>query len=285
MKAKVLIFGASSRVGQSLVELLKNYDVYCVTRSDTCTDNKAGFKVIQHDLTSQKWTYPITQFEFCIFCADSSLINYLPSNLVFRDLIFISSASRILKANSEDQHDKELVSELSIAEDCVEKFSGSWTIVRPTWIFDGVDDKITRTYVKLARKLKIFPFIWKPLGKRNPIDSRTLAHVILLLMQNIPLRTKRIFNVGGYRCFEYDKIVSRILNVHNVSYISLYLPLTFYLLMIRFLHSIGLMQSIHGYMFKHMKVDLNIDNSVLPESLQEVIRVNSTKFWKSYDKT
>jgi hypothetical protein len=51
------------------------------------------------------------------------------------------------------------------------------------------------------------------------------------------------------------------------------------------MHKFNKFTNIHEYMFEHMQVDLNIDNALLPEPLQQIVLINSTEFWETYDKT
>lgn len=264
--------------------MLEQYELYVVTRSNTPLGHRENLITLQHNLGSEDWKHPINQFHFCIFCAESTLVKFIPDSLKINDLILISSASRVLKNESKDKHDKALTAQLAAAEMFVTKNYQSFSIIRPTWIFDGKNDKISRVYINLTRKLRVFPFTWMPNGQRNPIDTKTIAHVIFLLMQKENLGTKSIFNIGGCRRYEYRKLVNKILKKNDINPLPLYLPLSAYLLALKLLHILGVMKNIHGYMFKHMELDLDVDNSQLPKILQNLIASKNAEFWNDYDK-
>ena len=281
---KVIIFGATSTIGLKLIEALNDYEIYCVSR-DKYKYPRSALNSVQYDLENDEWQFPITKFDFCVFCAESSLISSLPSILEIDHMIFVSSASKVLKGNLKNKNDIALVEELSKAETFVENNYNSYSIVRPTWVFDGYSDKITNTYVQLARRFKVFPFVYNSHGKRNPIDPKTISRVLCAIIKDKRLQANEAFNIGGCKTCSYKMIVNKILTSHRIYFIPLFMPLFFYKLGLRVMHKFNKFTSIHEYMFEHMKEDLNIDNTLLPEPLQKVIRVNSTKFWESYDKT
>lgn len=281
---KVIVFGATSSVGVNLIEVLKDYEIYCVSR-DEHKYPESKQNNIQYDLENDEWQFPITKFDFCVFCAESSLVCSLPSILEINHMIFVSSASRVLKRNSKNENDIALVDALTKAENFVEKNFQSYSIVRPTWVFDGYSDKITKTYVNLARRTKVFPFIYNPQGKRNPVDPKTISRVICAILKEKHLRANEAFNIGGCKTFSYKMIVDKILNCQRVFFIPIFMPLIIYKVVLRIMHKFNKFTNIHEYMFEHMQVDLNIDNTLLPEALQQIVLINSTEFWETYDKT
>ena len=281
---KVIVFGATSSVGLNLIKVLKDNEIYCVSR-DKHKYSLSRLNNIQYDLENDKWQFPITKFDFCVFCAESSLVCSLPSILEIDHMIFVSSASRVLKRNSKNRNDIVLVDSLTKAENFVENNFQSYSIIRPTWVFDGYSDKITKTYVQLARRTKVFPFVYTSRGKRNPVDPKTISRVLCAIIKEKRLQAIEVCNIGGCKTFSYEMIVNKILTCQRVYFIPIFMPLIFYKVALRIMHKFNKLTNIHEYMFEHMQVDLNIDNTLLPEPLQKIIRINSTKFWESYDKT
>lgn len=280
---KVILFGATSSIGSNLIDCLTNYDIYCVSRGEL-KDVRSNVNHIQYDLEDSNWQFPVKKFDYCVFCAESTMVNLVPSTLEIDHMIFISSASKVLKCDSKIRNDIALVEALSMAENFVKYNYSSYSIIRPTWVFDGCGDKISTMYIQLARRTKVFPFIIKPNGKRNPIDPITVAHVLSTIIKEKRLQANEAFNIGGCKTYSYEILVNKILTSHGLYFLPIFMPLVFYKLVLRVIHKFNRHNNIHSYMFEHMKIDLNVDNSLLPESLQRVIQIYSTKFWDSYEK-
>ena len=282
MNDRIIIFGASSMIGNHLTRLMSDVELTKITRGGSIVNETEKHKSLIYDLSDKNWVHKDNKFDVCVFCADTSLVSSLPRQLEIRHLILISSASKTLKEQSTDADDRLLVSELTDAERHVTENFPNYTIIRPTWIFDGKTDKISQKIIKLVRLTKLFPFTTNPRGKRNPIDPLTLAHVIKFFIDAKHSFGKMKVNVGGKYDYEYADIVKLILDKNNIKFMKIYLPLSLFIRMLQLLHCLNLCSSIRAFMFKHMEEDLSICNAALPEDLQELIGTKSDDFWEDF---
>lgn len=265
----ILIFGATSYLGRSLVNLLsanQENRVFCVSRSSERYGFSENTTWINHDLQKEPWSFSRSFFDVVVFCADTHLVQSLDQVITTEFFLLVSSASRVVKQSSKNPDDIELVNSLSRDESYVENRFNNSFILRPTWIYCGPNDKIASIILDFVKKFRILPLTLAAKGKRNPISAYNLAQVICWCLENqkMALQQKHL-NVGGALTLNYDHLIKSLIKEQGRYYITLRLPEFVYVLVIRILHRLNLKKELKEFMFQHMDVDLNICNSEAQE--------------------
>jgi uncharacterized protein YbjT (DUF2867 family) len=85
----------------------------------------------------------------------------------------------------------------------------SWTILRPTLIYDeGFDENVTRM-AAMIRKLGFFPVCAPANGLRQPVHARDLAQAVLCVAVT-PAAENKAYNVPGAESLTYRAMAERI---------------------------------------------------------------------------
>ncbi len=135
------------------------------------------------------------------------------TGLGMKRLVAFSSTSLFTKGNSETDEERDVVQKLATGEksiiDFCEKRGVSWTILRPTLIYDeGRDENVTRM-AAMIRKLGVFPVCAPANGLRQPVHARDLA-VAALVVAMTPGTENKAYNVPGGECLTYRAMAERI---------------------------------------------------------------------------
>ncbi len=147
-----------------------------------------------------------------IWLATESLLNKLFA-LGMRRLVAFSSTSLFTKDTSETPEEREVAQKLAHGEESIIDFCAAhgvtWTVLRPTLIYDeGHDENVSRI-ASLIRKLGFFPICAPASGLRQPVHGRDLARAAL---QVIPAAAtfNKAYNLTGGDSLTYRAMVERI---------------------------------------------------------------------------
>jgi nucleoside-diphosphate-sugar epimerase len=198
----VAIVGGRSRVGRHVVRLLEaaEWRVRAFSRSDIAAHGTASTPApISH------WVYV-------------AHIWTLPEHFVFlrsfgaRRLVVISSTSRFTKTTSSDQAERALAQRLSESEDRILTWATDngveCTILRPTLIYGGGDDRNISEVAAFIRRFGVFPLLGPATGLRQPIHVEDVAAACVAVLQRQGL--KPAYNISGGEILPYREMIKRI---------------------------------------------------------------------------
>ena len=196
------VIGGRSPVGHNLVRLLEaaGWHVKTFSRSDIAAHNAASTPApISHWISvAHIWTV-VEHFGFL-------------RSFGVRRLVVISSTSRFTKTTSSDRAEQELAERLRESEDRVlawAKEAGvECTILLPTLIYGGGDDRNISEVAAFIRKFGIFPLLGPATGLRQPIHVEDVAAACVAALQRQGLRPA--YNISGGELLPYREMISRV---------------------------------------------------------------------------
>lgn len=127
-------------------------------------------------------------------------------------IIAVSSTSAVVKSDSGNQKDQQVVAKLLAGEEWVARYAESvgadYTILRPTMIYGGPRNKNINLVKRVIRLLGFFPIVGTGSGKRQPVHVDDVADAckILLGKRNVLER----YNIAGRELMSYRDMVERV---------------------------------------------------------------------------
>ena len=128
-------------------------------------------------------------------------------------IIAFGSTSRISKAASSNEYERNIAEKLALAEDKIarlaEEHAIPWTIFRPTLIYGAGLDKNISTIARFVQRFGFFPLIGGATGKRMPVHAEDLAAACLSSMRR-EAGYNKMYNLSGGEMLSYREMVERI---------------------------------------------------------------------------
>jgi len=214
LKTPVLVLGATSLIGGHLLALLKAEDLDPTAFSrrppteETCW---IGGDLKDADL-DERLPVAATVFSLSPIWLLPSVLPALKARGMER-LIAFSSTSRFTKTDSPDAGERGVAQELANAETAVETWCAAhgvtWTILRPTLIYDeGHDENVSRI-ARLIRRFHVMPLSGKGEGLRQPVHAKDLA-AGALAAAHAPATRDQAYDLVGGETVTYRVMVDRI---------------------------------------------------------------------------
>ncbi|HWP95040.1 MAG TPA: NAD-dependent epimerase/dehydratase family protein [Gammaproteobacteria bacterium] len=130
-----------------------------------------------------------------------------------RRVVAIGTTSRFTKADSPDVHEREMVrrqteAEKALAHICADH-GMAWTLLRPTLIYDGVNDRNIAAIAAFARRLRFFPLVMPACGLRQPLYAGDLAEAVVKAIDE-PRTFGRAYNLAGGETLTYREMVETV---------------------------------------------------------------------------
>lgn len=199
------IIGARSPVGRHVVRLLEadGWLVERYSRRDIAehrepTSNEPQQVIENWIYIAHIWTVP-ENFAFI-------------SSLGARRLVAISSTSRFTKTTSSVSDERELAERLARSESRVQELaehSGiACTILRPTLIYGGGDDRNLSEIAAFIRKFQVFPLLGSAQGLRQPIHVEDVATACVKALARNGLEAA--YNISGAEVLTYREMVAHV---------------------------------------------------------------------------
>jgi len=129
-----------------------------------------------------------------------------------RRLVAISSTSRFTKSASADRAERELAQLIEASEERVRAWAGAsgvdCTILRPTLIYGGGDDRNISEVAAFIRRFGVFPLVGPAGGLRQPIHVEDVAAACVAAL---PCRgLKPAYDISGGEVLPYREMVARV---------------------------------------------------------------------------
>lgn len=129
-----------------------------------------------------------------------------------RRLVAVSSTSRFTKAGSSDPQERETAAALAAAERAVLDWSVDRgvraTILRPTLVYDGRNDRNVAAVAAFIRRRGWFPVLRPGMGLRQPVHVDDVAAACLSALTAEPALDA--YDLSGAETLPYREMVSRV---------------------------------------------------------------------------
>jgi len=141
------------------------------------------------------------------------LASLLPRLAGARCIVAVGSTSLFSKAGSDDPKEQATARKLDRAEAvimarCAEDGTPA-TILRPTLVYDGMDDRNVARMIRVVRRYRVLPIARPSHGLRQPIHADDVAKAILGAIDN-PDAAGRAFNIAGGEVLTYRAMAERV---------------------------------------------------------------------------
>lgn len=214
---RAVVTGASSLIARYLVPLLREegHEPVLVSRTRpdylSETDPQAWVRADLRDAGGHSQLHgsvdvlihlaPLPLLERAVMTLDRSRLTRI---------IAFGTTSRLTKAESAVPAEQRMVREQAAAEDWLAGTSGvSWTLFRPTMIYDGEHDKNVALIARFIRRFGFFPLVGEAAGRRQPVHAADLARACCDVLSDGAAAGKTYTLVGG-ETLTYRAMVDRI---------------------------------------------------------------------------
>lgn len=224
-KQKILVTGAGSLVGHSLIMRLKEHFSALFLLGRTCgcgQEDSLTFLPVDLECPVERRIVikrlalepePLIFIHLApIWLLGTFLQELLSAGVAVRRLVVFSSTSRLVKQHSKDEKERKLAARLAVGEDRVIDLCGNdvpWTIFRPTLIYDCRRDKNIAFIRSFIRRFGFFPVAGQAGGLRQPVHVDDLAAAVMAVLDNRQTYYT-IYNLGGGETLTYRNMVGRI---------------------------------------------------------------------------
>ena len=206
------------------------------------------------------------------------LISFLPIWLVppllprlngCQQLIVFSTTSVLSKKESADSKERDLAKRIWRAEEEIEGFCSSaglnLTIIRPTLIYDCLQDANITSIAQFIRRWQVFPIAAPGNGLRQPVHADDLAMATAAAIDN-PKAYNREFNLGGGETLTYREMVRRIFSTLGKQPVFIPIPVKLAIAGCKLLQRTR-KSTYSPEMFRRMNQDLVFDSAAAHEAL------------------
>ncbi len=213
---RVLVLGATSLIGRRLLAdaSLPDTTLLCVSRQPPVASADARTIWITADLADRGLRLPQVDAVLSL-----SPIWLLPAALPAlldtgaRRLVAVSSTSRITKAQSPIEAEREVAARLAEGETAVIKACTqagvAWTLLRPTLIYAEGEDRNVSRLAGLIARFGVLPLAGRGEGLRQPVHAADLARAALQAL-NAPAAFDRTYALPGGETLSYRDMAVRI---------------------------------------------------------------------------
>lgn len=232
-KARVLLFGASSAIGQALLQRLAGaaVEVNAITRAETLPVASAGQR--WHHGALPEFKAPSTGYTHIISLGPGdAFIDWLahqPRSAELRQIIALGSTSAHTKFESASLQERDLATRLRGVESSLvseaQRLDTHWTLLRPTLIYGGAQDSVARLG-NFIRRRRVYPVLLGSASRalRQPVHAADLAQAVQACIDLVPAYD-RSFDLPGGESLSLSHFVRRIARACDRVALPLPLPL------------------------------------------------------------
>ncbi|MEZ5659106.1 MAG: hypothetical protein R3E83_11420 [Burkholderiaceae bacterium] len=265
LPATVAVVGASSQIGQALLERLREsgYRAAPIARSATAVQ---GITAHVYDRAEGGFTPHLAGAEALITLAPLPTIGdsiEIARRLGARRIIAFGSPGRFSKRDSSSPLEREFVelqtrAERDLADGCEASGIG-WTLLRPTMIYGAGNDLNVAFIGRVIDRLGVFPIPFGARGLRQPVHVDDLAIACVSALR-LGAGIGQAYNLGGGEQLPFPELVRRIFLASGRRPRLLPVPLFAYRLAIALARRIPGAAFVRAEMVDRMFVDLIADN-------------------------
>lgn len=231
IRPNILILGAGSLITPWLTKRLieKGWRGQCYSRTKIDLDRASNFIWQVVDSNCPENFHPRSQ-SIVISLLPLWLLTPLLPRLKDCDclqLIAFSTTSIFGKSTSSDPAEQNLVQKIKNAEKDIVRSATQqglpWTILRPTLIYDGCNDRNISAMAQFIKKWRILPLARPASGLRQPVHADDLAAAVVATLQN-SVSFNRCFDLGGGEILTYRQMAQRVFEALGKHPRILFLP-------------------------------------------------------------
>ncbi len=128
-------------------------------------------------------------------------------------LVAVSSTSRFTKPQSSDAAERNVARKLADAEaqvqDWATRHGVAWTILRPTLIYGGGQDRNISEMASVIRRFGAFPLLGRAVGLRQPVHVEDVAAACVSAL-SAAASANRAYNISGGEILTYRAMATRV---------------------------------------------------------------------------
>lgn len=280
-KGRIGVIGATSHVGESLLELLvrQGWEVVAFSRSVAEEPKvKSGTSVSWRKLEAPAQADSGSQAQamgnvpkdaqitnWISLAPIVTLADYLPMLAAYgaRRVVALSSTSRFTKTTSSDPAERAWVEQLVAAEEHLIEWSRArgveWVILRPTLIYGLGRDRNIAVIASFIRRFGFFPLVGKGEGLRQPVHARDVAQACYeTLVSPVP---NRAYTISGAETLTYRDMVDRVFRALDRRARFLVVPVSVFRVAFLLLRLIPRFRYLSVAMVERMNRDLAFDHA------------------------
>jgi nucleoside-diphosphate-sugar epimerase len=213
LKYPLVLLGGNSPVGRYLMQRLSSAGLTADVISRRSLDVPEGFTKVKADLHQEgSWSAPANAVVIS-FLPLWILTEFLPRLGQAKAIIATGSTSRYGKAKSGDARERAMAAKLEQAEEVLQLWAEqnkvTWTILRPTIIYDGKNDQNITRMARFIRRWHFLPLAAPAKGLRQPIHTDDVAKAAFKCLNN-PAAANKAFNISGGEVLSYRAMAERI---------------------------------------------------------------------------
>jgi nucleoside-diphosphate-sugar epimerase len=225
-----LVFGASGAIGRFLAPrlLAAGHEVVAVSREPRASRH-SGLRWIAGDLPSRMPALPECSAIVSLGPLDA-FAEWFAENRVegHPRIVAIGSMSAEVKQASTDPSERAVAGRLIRAERMLAETADSRgcasTVLRATLIYGAGLDRSLTPLVDLARRWRVFPYVFDARGLRQPVHAEDLAKACAKLT-TAPATPRLVYAVGGGERIAFARMLTRVRE--SLAFGTLALPLPF----------------------------------------------------------
>jgi nucleoside-diphosphate-sugar epimerase len=260
----LVIVGGNNLIATYLIKRLsaQGFMADVISRSPVAVP--IGFTLIHMDLTSARnWIAPENAVVISLLPL-WVLAQFLPRFIGVKSIIAIGSTSLFSKAASPNSNERAVAASLESAENAVQTWcrrsNVQSTILRPTMVYDGVNDKNIARMARFIRRFHFLPLAAPAKGLRQPIHADDVAQAIIGAVNNSETYGKAL-NIAGGEVLTYRAMVERVFAAQKIKLRLLMLPIEWLAKAFNWASSAGIMneKAFGSSIFQRMNEDLVFD--------------------------
>lgn len=209
----LLVIGGSSLVGRRLRDLAPQIP----GRVQFTGHRNIAIGDLKLDADAPRDFSPPEPIDSVIVCAPIWRINTPLLQRLYdigmRRLVVFSSTSILTKTTTHDPNEQLMLQRLQAGEELVRSFcvnaAVTWTILRPTMIYDeGLDQNVSQI-MRVIRRVGFFPIAGSGCGLRRPVHAEDLAAAALSVLKS-DASAGKTYALSGGEVLTYKQMVARI---------------------------------------------------------------------------
>ena len=262
---RLLVIGASSLVGRRVAECAAKAPYDSLYRITLASRKRLTCQHVVFDLERPRLGDASASFDAALVCCPIWLISEAGimalKSMGIERIVCVSSMSRWSKQVSNDLKEASVAKALAMGEERLiklcEAHALSFTILRPTMIYDWGRDQNISQIGRTIDKIGAFFTLGKACGLRQPVHAIDLAKACLEVVITKATHNQT-YDLGGGEVLSYRDMVLRLFAAKRQRPLIIDLPETLWHAAIWGVHSIkpSSKQSVNIEMIKRMRHDL-----------------------------
>jgi nucleoside-diphosphate-sugar epimerase len=258
----IVIIGATNLIATYLMKRIeaRGQTAELITRKTVAVP--AGFTCTQMDLTrSRNWIAPEGAVIISLIPL-WLLVQFLPRFMGVKAIIAVGTTN--LFGQPKSMAERKIAADFERAEALIREWCKRslvrYTILRPTMVYDGHNDKNVARVAHFIRRSHFLPLAVPANGLRQPIHADDVAKAIIGAIDN-PAAYDKVFTIAGGETLPYRAMAERIFAAAGLKPRFLMLPMEWLTKLFHQVEAFGLYrrESFGNTVFQRMNEDLIFD--------------------------